>query len=50
MPSAEFPARRDADDLRLGVPRAVDELLGAMQDEIDFKLKRLAWRARNGRA
>ncbi|GGF12569.1 hypothetical protein GCM10011611_17750 [Aliidongia dinghuensis] len=49
VPNAEFTARKAADDLGLGVPREVDAYLGAMQDEVDFKLKRLAWRVRNGR-
>ncbi|HEY9345196.1 MAG TPA: Tn3 family transposase, partial [Inquilinus sp.] len=48
LPKVEFAARKEADDLALGVPHDADAYLDAMRDEIDFNLKRLAWRASNG--
>src|SRR5271167_1006046 len=49
MPSPAFEARKQADDLRLGVPREVDAWIAEKQQELDFKLKQLSYRARTGK-
>ena len=49
MPSLTFEARKQAGDLRLGVPRDADAWIAEKQQELDFKLKQLSYRARTGR-
>lgn len=44
-----FEARKQQDDLRLGVPRDADVWIAEKQRELDFKLKRLSYRARIGK-
>jgi hypothetical protein len=49
MPEPAFLARKEADDLRLGIPREADAWIAEKQQEIDFKLKQLSHRARAGK-
>ena len=49
MPSPTFEARKQAGDLRLGVPRDADAWIAEKQQELDFKLKQLSYRARTGK-
>src|SRR5208282_4571048 len=49
MPRPAFEARKQAGDLRLGVPREVDAWIAEQQQELDFKLKQLSYRARTGK-
>ena len=44
-----FAARKEADDLRLGVPRGADAWIAEKEQELDFKLKRLSHQARTGK-
>ena len=49
MPGPAFAARKEAGDLRLGVPRDVDAWIAEKEQELDFKLKRLSHQARTGK-
>ena len=49
MPTATFSARKNTDDLGLGLPREADAWLALKRREMDFKLKQLAYRARAGK-
>ena len=49
MPHSTFEARKQADDLRLGVPRDANAWIAEKQQELDFKLKQLSYRARTGK-
>jgi TnpA family transposase len=49
MPSPAFAARKEAGDLRLGVPRGADAWIAEKEQELDFKLKRLSHQARTGK-
>jgi TnpA family transposase len=44
-----FSAKKETSNLGLGVPHDADKYIASMQEELDFKLKRLAWRAQNGK-
>jgi TnpA family transposase len=44
-----FAARKEAGDLRLGVPRGADAWIAEKEQELDFKLKRLSHQARTGK-
>jgi TnpA family transposase len=48
MPAAIFEARKKANDLRLGVPNNAAAWLAQKRQEVDFRLKELAFRARAG--
>ena len=49
MPGPAFAARKEAGDLRLGVPRDADTWIAEKEQELDFKLKRLSHQARTGK-
>jgi TnpA family transposase len=49
MPGPAFVARKEAGDLRLGVPRGADAWIAEKEQELDFKLKRLSHQARTGK-
>jgi TnpA family transposase len=49
MPRLTFEARKQEGDLRLGVPRDADAWIAEKQQELDFKLKQLSYRARTGK-
>src|SRR5574337_593147 len=49
MPSPAFVARKEAGDLRLGVPRGAPAWIAEKEQELDFKLKRLSHQARTGK-
>jgi TnpA family transposase len=49
MPGPAFAARKEAGDLRLGVPRGADAWIAEKEQELDFKLKRLSHQARTGK-
>ena len=49
MPGPAFVARKEAGDLRLGVPRLADAWIAEKEQELDFKLKRLSHQARTGK-
>ena len=49
MPGPTFAARKEAGDLRLGVPRDADTWITEKEQELDFKLKRLSHQARTGK-
>lgn len=49
MPAPAFEARKQAGDLRLGVPRDAHAWIAEKQQELDFKLKQLSYRARTGK-
>jgi TnpA family transposase len=49
MPGPDFAARKEMGDLRLGVPIDVEAWLAEKKQELDFKLKQLAFRARSGK-
>lgn len=49
MPSPAFAARKAAGDLRLGIPHDADAWIAEKQRELDFKLKKLSYRARTGK-
>jgi TnpA family transposase len=49
MPKSAFAALKDADNLRLGVPRDAAAYLDQTRRTLDFQLKRLAYLARNGK-
>jgi TnpA family transposase len=49
MPGPDFSARKEAGDLRLGVPRDADTWIAEKELELDFKLKRLSHQARTGK-
>jgi len=49
MPGPAFAARKEAGDLRLGVPRGADAWIAEKERELDFKLKRLSHQARTGK-
>ena len=49
MPGPAFDARKEAGDLRLGVPRGADAWIAEKKQELDFKLKRLSHQARTGK-
>ena len=49
MPSSTFEARKQEGDLQLGVPRDADAWIAGKQQELDFKLKQLSYRARTGK-
>lgn len=49
MPGPAFAARKEAGDLRLGVPRVADAWIAEKEQELDFKLKRLSHQARTGK-
>jgi hypothetical protein len=49
MPSPTFEARKQAGDLRLGVPHEANVWIAEKQQELDFKLKQLSYRARTGK-
>lgn len=49
MPGPAFAARKEAGDLRLGIPRGADAWIAEKEQELDFKLKRLSHRARTGK-
>ena len=49
MPSPAFSARKEAGDLRLGVPHDADVWIAEKQRELDFKLKKLNYQARTGK-
>ena len=49
MPHKDFAALKEADQLGLGVQRDGAAWLAEMQQLLDFNLKRLAYRARNGK-
>ena len=49
MPRLSFEARKQAGDLRLGVARDADAWIAEQQQELDFKLKQLSYRARTGK-
>ena len=49
MPRPAFEARKQAGDLRLGVPPEADAWIAEKQQELDFKLKQLSYRARTGK-
>jgi TnpA family transposase len=49
MPGPAFATRKEAGDLRLGVPRDADAWIAEKEQELDFKLKRLSHQARTGK-
>jgi hypothetical protein len=49
MPGPAFAARKQAGDLRLGVPRGANAWVAEKEQELDFKLKRLSHQARTGK-
>jgi TnpA family transposase len=49
MPGPAFAARKEVDDLRLGVPCGADAWIAEKEQELDFKLKRLGHQARTGK-
>jgi hypothetical protein len=49
MPGQAFEARKQAGDLRLGVPCDANAWITEKQRELDFKLKQLSYRARTGK-
>ncbi|WP_445504325.1 Tn3 family transposase [Microvirga sp. G4-2] len=49
MPKPAFTALKASDDLGLGVPQDVISYLSEARQTVDFNLKRLAYRARNGK-
>ena len=49
MPGPAFAARKEAGDLRLGVPRGANAWIAEKEQELDFKLKRLSHQARTGK-
>jgi TnpA family transposase len=49
MPGPAFVARKEAGDLRLGVPPDADTWISGKELELDFKLKRLSHQARAGK-
>jgi hypothetical protein len=49
MPKPDFAALKASDDLGLGVPQDAVTYLSEARQTLDFNLKRLAYRARNGK-
>jgi TnpA family transposase len=49
MPGPAFTARKEAGDLRLGVPRGADAWIAEKEQELDLKLKRMSHQARTGK-
>jgi TnpA family transposase len=49
MPGPAFAARKEAGDLRLGVPHGADAWIAEKEQELDFKLKRVSHQARTGK-
>jgi TnpA family transposase len=49
MPGPAFAARKEAGDLRLGIPRGADAWIAEKEQELDFRLKRLSHQARTGK-
>ncbi len=49
MSKPAFAEKRDSENLNLGVPASADAWLREMQQLVDFKLKQLAYRVRNGK-
>ncbi|NBJ13943.1 Tn3 family transposase [Microvirga arsenatis] len=49
MPKPAFTALKASDDLGLGVPQDAISYLSEARQTVDFNLKRLAYRARNGK-
>lgn len=49
IPKPEFDAKKEADSLQLGVPADFDTWYGETKRMLDFRLKRLAYRARNNK-
>jgi hypothetical protein len=49
IPRPVFVARKQVGDLRLGVPREADAWIAEKQQELDFKLKQLSYRAQTGK-
>jgi TnpA family transposase len=49
MPKPAFAALKASDDLGLGVPQDAISYLSEARQTVDFNLKRLAYRARNGK-
>lgn len=49
MPQPAFAHIKDADNLGLGVRRDRGAYLAEIRQTLDFNLKRLAYRARNGK-